>query len=92
MHYCSSFAEKQYYLCLFFTVCTGAESFESIYIIKGTLHSIFQAVCVTLDLFEDDEEWINCFEEAGHVASDRAQYVLFMCVILQKSVLNNFIL
>ena len=56
MHYYSLFTEKQYYLYIFFTVCIDAESFKSIYIIKETLYSIFQAVCVALSLFEDDEE------------------------------------
>ena len=92
MHHCSLFAGKQYYLCLLFTVCTNAESFKSIHIIEKTLHSTFQAVCVALSLFEDNGEWISCFEKAGHIASDRAQYVLFICAILQKSILNSLAL
>ena len=62
----------QYYLCLFFTVCTDAKSFKSIYIIEKTLHSTFQAVCIALSLLEDDGEWISCFEEIEHVVNDRA--------------------
>ena len=92
MHHCSSLAGKQYYLHLFLTVCTNAKSFELIYIIKETLHSIFQVVCVALSLFEDNREWINCFEEAEYVASGRAQCVLFVYVILQKSVLDSLAL
>ena len=92
MHHCSSLAGEQYYLCLLLTVCTGAESFESICTIEGTLHPTFQAACVALGLLEDDGEWISCFEEAGHIASGRAQCVLFVCAMLQGSVLDSLAL
>ena len=92
MHYCSPLAGEWYYLCLLLTVCTNTESFELICTIKGTLHSTFQAVCVALGLLENDGEWINCFEKAGHVTSDKAQCVLFVCAILQKSVLDSLAL
>ena len=92
MHYCSSFVEEWYYLYLLFTVCTDAESFKSIYTIEGILHSIFQAACVALGLLENDGEWISCFEEAGHIASGRTQCVLFVCAILQGSVLDSLAL
>jgi len=45
------------------TKVKGAISFEVLYTINGVVHDTFKSACITLGLYDLDDEWNACFEE-----------------------------
>ncbi len=42
----------------------GPKSYEDLRTVNGTVYDTFHGACVALRLLEDDQEWIECFNEA----------------------------
>ncbi|CAG8679865.1 1875_t:CDS:1, partial [Acaulospora morrowiae] len=58
-----------FYLWLLFTVVRGSQLFNHLKIVNNIAHSTFKDACLALGLLEDDEEWIQCLEEAAVMCS-----------------------
>jgi hypothetical protein len=46
------------------TKVKGAVSFEALRTINGVVHDTFKSACIALGLYDSDDEWNACLEEA----------------------------
>jgi hypothetical protein len=58
-----SIAER-YFLCTLLTKVKGAFSFEVLRTINGVVHDTFKSACIALGLYDSDDKWNACLEEA----------------------------
>jgi hypothetical protein len=42
----------------------GVISFEALRIVNGVIHDTFKSGCIALGLYDSDDEWNACLEEA----------------------------
>ena len=64
----------------------GATSFTHLQTVAGTLHSTFRHACVSLGLLQDNQEWIQCFEEAILFATGGVLRTLFATAVLHGGI------
>ena len=55
---------ERYYLRILLYNVTGAESFDDLKTIDGTVMPTFKKACIELGLLENDDEWTECMNEA----------------------------
>jgi hypothetical protein len=65
MYYAHPMAGERFYLRLLLTSVPGATSFEHLRTVRGVLHPTFKQACIAMGLLEDDQEWIQCLQEAS---------------------------
>jgi chromosomal replication initiation ATPase DnaA len=53
--------------------------------VEGVLHPTFREAAIALGLFENDNEWINCLEEAASFRSPAALRSLFAVILLNSN-------
>jgi hypothetical protein len=46
------------------TKVKGAVSFEALRTINGVVHDTFKSACIALGLYDSDDKWNACLEEA----------------------------
>jgi len=64
LYFVSPFAGERYFLCTLLTKVKGAISFEALRTINGVVHDRFKSACIALGLYDSDDEWNACLEEA----------------------------
>jgi len=84
MYYVSPKARdsERFYLRLLLTAVRGATSFESLRTVGGQLKSTFKDACIALGLLADDNEWHQCLEEAGQMATGHQLRALFVAILI----------
>ena len=81
MYYTNPNAGDRFYLCLLLTVVKGATSFENLHTVDGIVHATFKQACIACGLLEDDQEWIQCLQEASHMQTGSQLRNLFVTII-----------
>jgi hypothetical protein len=76
------------YVRLLLTAVKGATSFEHLRTVNGDLKPTFKEACIALGLLSDDNEWHQCLEEAGHMATGHQLRVLFITILYECSPSN----
>jgi hypothetical protein len=64
LYFVSPSAGKRYFLHTLLTKVKGAISFEAFCIVNGVIHDTFKSMCIALGLYDSDDEWNACLEEA----------------------------
>ncbi|KAI8540035.1 hypothetical protein RHMOL_Rhmol09G0230200 [Rhododendron molle] len=83
MYFVSPNAGEIFYLRLLLSVVRGPESYECLRTVNNILHDTFKSTCIARGLLEDDEEWVQCLEEAAIMKTGYQLRRLF-CVILTQ--------
>ena len=84
MYYVSPKARdsERFYLRLLLTAIKGSTSFEHLRTVDGHLKSTFKEACIALGLLADDNEWNQCLEEAGLMATGHQLRILFINILI----------
>ncbi|KAG5536766.1 hypothetical protein RHGRI_024260 [Rhododendron griersonianum] len=83
MYFVSPNAGEIFYLRLLLSVVRGPESYECLRTVNNILHDTFKSACISRRLLKDDEEWVQCLEEAAIMKTGYQLRRLF-CVILTQ--------
>jgi hypothetical protein len=83
MYYVSPKANdsERFYLRLLLTAVKGATSFEHLRTVNDQLRPTFKDACIALGLLDNDQEWHQCLQEAGHMATGHQLRVLFTTIL-----------
>ncbi|CAG8484696.1 5830_t:CDS:2 [Acaulospora morrowiae] len=71
-----------FYLRLLLIVIRGPQSFNHLKTVNNITHPTFKDACLALGLLEDDEEWIQCLEEAAVIYSGFQLRLLFAVILI----------
>lgn len=82
MYFVSPTAGEVFYLRTLLTAVRGATSFQHLRTVNGVVHHTFQQACLALGLLENDNEWMQCLEEAGGMQSGSQLRSLFATMLL----------
>lgn len=82
MYFVTPSAGERFYLRTLLTVTKGAKFFEDLRTVDGHIHPTFQAACLALGLLENDNEWVECLEEAGAMKTGTQLRSLFALILL----------
>ncbi len=87
MYYVSPKANDSecFYLCLLLTAVKGATSFEDLRTVNNQVKPTFKEACIALGLLSDDNEWHQCLEEAGLMATGHQLRILFTTILIDCS-------
>jgi hypothetical protein len=55
---------ERYFLHTLLTKVKSAVSFKTFRTVNGVVHDTFKSTCITLGLYDSDDEWNPCLEEA----------------------------
>ncbi|WVZ59187.1 hypothetical protein U9M48_009374 [Paspalum notatum var. saurae] len=72
---------ERYYLRMLLNTAKGCTSFEDIRTVNGVVHSSYKSACIALGFLKDDNEWIECIEEASNWASGIQLRQLFATIL-----------
>ena len=92
MYFASLNCGEKFYLRLLLTVVKGPKSFESLRMVSNILHDTFKSACVARELLENDEEWIQCLQEAANMRTGYQLQRLFSVILTQCSPLQPNVL
>ena len=92
MYYYNLFAGEKYYFCLLLISVTGPKSFEDLKTIDNHLYPTFCAICVSLDLLEDDGKWVSYFTKAFLFSNKKTLCTLMVLVLTYGSISDLSIL
>ncbi len=59
----------------------GAISFEDLRTINGVVHDTFKSTCIALGLYDLDDEWNACLEEAIGMQTGAQLWSLFVTIL-----------
>ena len=71
-----------FYLRLILKNRAGALSFDDLKTVDGVEHETYHSACVSLELCENDKQWIDSLNDAVDVAHPRAIRGLFCNIVL----------
>jgi len=63
------------------TVVKGATSFQHLRTVEGVEHPTFKTACLALGLLADDQEWIQCLDEARVMQTGSQLHSLFAIIL-----------
>ncbi len=63
------------------TKVKGAVSFEALHTINGVVHDTFKSACTALGLYDSDDEWNACLEEAVGMRTCAQLWSLFVTIL-----------
>ncbi len=64
LYFVSPFASERYFLRTLLTKVKGVVSFEALRTVNDVVHDTFKSACIALGLYDSDDEWNACLEEA----------------------------
>jgi hypothetical protein len=84
LYYCHPTSGEHFYVCTLLTAVKGAISFQDLQTVPGAAEpcATFHEACLRQGLLEDDNEWRQCLQEAGDMATGKQLWDLF-CTILR---------
>ena len=87
MYYAHPSSGECFYLHLLLTAVKGATSYRHLHtvLVNGQHEecATFHEACLKLGLLEDDNEWIQCLEEAGEMATGQQLHNLFVTILVK---------
>ncbi|CAI5722376.1 unnamed protein product [Peronospora effusa] len=75
-------AGDRYFLRTLLTTVKGAKSYEDLRTYNGLQYETFKAACVARGLYENDEEWEQCLQEAAGMQSGGKLRSLFVTILI----------
>ena len=81
MYYAHPTSGERFYLHLLLTAVKRAASFNALCTVNGALHGTFKQACIARGLLEDDQEWIQCLQEASAMQTGLQFRYLFTIII-----------
>ena len=89
MYYAHPSSGECFYLHLLLTAVKDATSYRHLctVLVNGQHEecATFHKACLKLDLLEDDNEWIQCLEEAGEMATGWQLRNLFVTILCENA-------
>ncbi len=64
LYFVSPSVGECYFLCTLLMKVKGVVSFEVLCTVNGVVHDTFKSACIVLGLYDSDDEWNACLEEA----------------------------
>jgi len=64
LYFVNPFAGERYFLRTLLTKVKSAISFEAFRTVNDVVHDTFKLACITFGLYDSDDEWNACLEEA----------------------------
>jgi len=64
LYFVNPSTDERYFLRTLLTKVKGAVSFEVLHTINNVVHDTFKSACIALSLYDLDDEWNACLEEA----------------------------
>ncbi len=64
LYFISPSAGEHYFLRIMLTKVKGANSFEAFRTINGVVHDTFKSACIAFGLYDSNDKWNACLEEA----------------------------
>ena len=64
LYFVNPFVDERYFLRTLLTKVKGVVSFEALHTINDVVHDTFKLACIALSLYDSDDEWNACLEEA----------------------------
>jgi hypothetical protein len=81
LYFVSPSAGERYFLRTLLTKVKGAVSFEALRTINGVVHDTFKSACIALGLYDSDDEWNACLEEAVGMRTGAQLRSLFVTIL-----------
>jgi hypothetical protein len=81
LYFVSPFIGERYFLRTLLTKVKGAVSFEVFRTINGVVHDAFKSVCILLGLYDSDDKWNACLEEAVGMQTSAQLRSLFVTIL-----------
>nr|XP_043638366.1 uncharacterized protein LOC122609384 [Erigeron canadensis] len=85
IHHCSPRHGHLFYLRILLNHVMGPTSYEDIKTVNGKKCQTFQEACYELGLLEDDNEYIQCIQEASESASGHFLRTMFVMLLMSGS-------
>ncbi|XP_062189934.1 uncharacterized protein LOC133892964 [Phragmites australis] len=82
IYYAHPASGERYYLRMLLNTVKGCTSYEDIRTVAGVIHPTFKSACQALGFLDDDNEWIECINEAANWATGiqlRQLFTTIMC-------------
>ncbi|KAF7137520.1 hypothetical protein RHSIM_Rhsim07G0042100 [Rhododendron simsii] len=86
MYFASPNCGERFYLHLLLTVVKGPTSFECLRTVENVVHNTFKSACVARGLLEDDDEWVQCLQEAAVMKTGYQLRRLFSIILTQAQI------
>ena len=83
MYYVSPKANdvERFYVRLLLTAVKGVFSYEELCTVNNQAKATFKEACIALGLLSNDNEWHQCLQEAGQMATGHQLRVLFVTIL-----------
>jgi hypothetical protein len=81
MYYAQPTAGECFYLRLLLTAVKGPTSYENLCTFQNIVIPSFREACLARGLLENDQEWLQCWEEAKSMAAGRQLRELFITIL-----------
>ncbi len=81
LYFVSPSASERYFLRTLLTKVKGVVSFEVLRTINGVVHDTFKLACIAFGLYDSDDEWNACLEEAVGMQTGAQLRSLFMTIL-----------
>jgi hypothetical protein len=82
LYFVSPSAGERYFLRTLLTKVKGAISFEALRTVNGVIHDTFKSACIALGLYDSDDEWNACLEEAVGMQTGAQLRFLFVTILV----------
>jgi len=81
IYYAHPTSGKRYYLRMLLNTVKGCTSYMQIRTVDGMVHPTFKAACKAMGFLDDDNEWIECINEAAEWATRTQLRQLFATIL-----------
>jgi len=81
IYYAHPTSGERYYLRMLLNTVKGCTSYEEIRTVAGVVHATFKAACQAMGFLDDDNEWIECVNEAANWATGTQLRLLFATIL-----------
>jgi hypothetical protein len=80
-YFISPSAGERYFLHTLLTKVKAAVSFEALRTINGVVHATFKSACIAIGLYDSNDEWNACLEEAIGMQTGAQLWSLFVTIL-----------
>jgi len=81
LYFVSPSVGEHYFLRTLLTKVKGVVSFEALCTINGVVHDTFKLACIALGLYDSDDKWNACLEEAVSMRTGAQLRSLFVTIL-----------
>ncbi len=81
LYFVSPSTGERYFLRTLLTKVKGVVSFEALHTVNGVVHDTFKSACIALALYDSDDEWNACLEEAIGMQTGAQLRSLFVTIL-----------